>query len=251
MKKLFLKINLGLICMLFLFPFNVTKAYEFTDVNNQSVNYYFNDAVYDLKSLKFNSTNRTSGVGKLAVIDKYNNKIYSGTYFVIDKNTVITNKHALYDFNKQFSMPKLNNIRLYHKLNNNGGYFKVKSIKLIPGKDIAILKSTVNLSSLKVAKNLPQKGEKIKSIGYPKNGNLIIPYKSEGYYIGSINGISVIQNYFRSGMSGGPLLNSKDEVIGVTTFGTNTLGNQNNSWSNKELSGAYIFTQQEMKKYIY
>jgi serine protease Do len=107
----------------------------------------------------------------------------------------------------------------------------------MPGKDVAVLKieADTNLPVLKIAdEELPQVGEQLFVYGYPgpvTNNDFVAaesaiePTLTTGIVSAikkSINGWPVIQMdaNINHGSSGGPVCNSKGEVVGLTTFGS-------------------------------
>ena len=107
----------------------------------------------------------------------------------------------------------------------------------MPGKDIAILKidADTNLPVLKVAsEELPKVGDQLFVYGYPgpvtnndfvSAESAIEPTLTTGIVSAikkSVNGWPVIQMdaNINHGSSGGPVCNSKGEVVGLTTFGS-------------------------------
>ncbi|HVM90019.1 MAG TPA: trypsin-like peptidase domain-containing protein [Puia sp.] len=107
----------------------------------------------------------------------------------------------------------------------------------MPGKDVAVLKidADTNLPVLKVADDeLPKVGEQIYVYGYPgpvtnndfvSAESAIEPTLTTGIVSAikkSVNGWPVIQMdaNINHGSSGGPVCNSKGEVVGLTTFGS-------------------------------
>ncbi len=107
----------------------------------------------------------------------------------------------------------------------------------MPGKDIAVLKieADTNLPVLKIApEELPKVGEQLFVYGYPgpvtnndyvSAESAIEPTLTTGIVSAikkSVNGWPVIQMdaNINHGSSGGPVCNSKGEVVGLTTFGS-------------------------------
>ncbi|HMK02749.1 MAG TPA: trypsin-like peptidase domain-containing protein [Ferruginibacter sp.] len=138
---------------------------------------------------------------------------YRATGFLIDgKGFIVTNAHVV------------NRMKTIYVQNNKGEYFTAISVYNDRNADLAILK--INDTAFKSMGHLPYSikktnsdlGEQIFTLGYPRN---IIVY-SQGYLSAKSGNegdstayqISVSVN---PGNSGGPVLNSNGEVIGIIT----------------------------------
>lgn len=150
-----------------------------------------------------------------------------GTGVVVGKNTIVTNKHIVR--NKDFLKYRVN---VHHtKTGKGGGNYDVKDVVEYPGnEDLAIvhvkekstegLKFNENVGYIKLA-NGAKVNERISVVGYPKGAqNQYKMIESTG----SINGINgtlmQFDAYAQPGNSGSPILNSKNELIGVLYAGS-------------------------------
>lgn len=121
--------------------------------------------------------------------------------------------------------------------------------------DVALLKinstNAENLPTLNINSQNPEKGEKISIYGYPDNERqtqLVIPSITTGQLTAKMrNSFGTI--YYKTnapaapGYSGGPVLNSQNNVIGITVYGTGLIGRFNpeiESQSTLFLSSNYI-----------
>lgn len=153
------------------------------------------------------------------IYDYEGNKIGHGSgFFIDDKGTVVTNYHVI---ENAYSL----------KVNTDiNGLKKTYDVELISkaseSKDLAILTITNSESRLfpylTLAKNYPSKGEDCWAIGTPAS-ELYMNTVSKGLVSNIITSTSpiIIQTNaeITHGSSGGALINSKGEVIGITSAG--------------------------------
>ena len=151
-------------------------------------------------------------IGKVAMIISYKDGIpYSqGSGFFIDKNILVTNFHCVAGAE-----------RVEFKIAGNEEVYKgAKVVKASDDYDLAIIKTKQDFPFVKVDSLGKEKvWSKIYAIGNPRGLEGTI---SDGILSGKRDneGIEYLQITapINSGNSGGPVLNDKGEVIGVSTF---------------------------------
>ena len=151
-------------------------------------------------------------IHKVAMLLCYNNGIPSsqGSGFFIDKNTLVTNYHCVVGADA-----------IEIKVANKDGIFKgAKVVKASEDYDLAIIRTKQDFPYLKIDSIGKEKvGSKIYAIGNPRGLEGTI---SDGILSGKREneGIEYLQITapISPGNSGGPVLNEKGEVIGVSTF---------------------------------
>ena len=152
------------------------------------------------------------------VIQKNPSPDYRATGFLIDgKGYIVTNAHVV------------NRLKTIYVENNKGEYFTAQTIYADQNTDLAILK--INDTAFKTVYNLPYSinrtnsnlGEQIFTLGYPRNeivyGEGYVSAKSGNEGDSTAYQVSVSVN---PGNSGGPVLNTKGEIIGIITSKNST-----------------------------
>lgn len=135
-----------------------------------------------------------------------------GSGFVISKKGIlVTNYHVIHSALQD----KEDNYKIF--LVSKGQSIEAKIIGVDSTRDLALIKvDRLFKTSLKMATTPMKKGEKIYSVGLPKDLNISI---SEGNYNGTIKyGVYEqihMSSPINSGMSGGPTVNRRGEVVGV------------------------------------
>ncbi|WP_434327296.1 S1C family serine protease [Mesomycoplasma hyopneumoniae] len=137
-----------------------------------------------------------------------NEEISFATGFVID-NKIITNKHIIENSDE---------IDIFYRLANEKDYKKTRIIKISQNYDILSLQLNTQVKNLEIEENFNYADE-IFTIGNPHNLGLTISK-------GIISGTNKLanQNFVRTsitiepGNSGGPVLNTKNKVIGIMTL---------------------------------
>ena len=136
---------------------------------------------------------------------------FQGTAFLIDNvGTCVSNFHVF------------KNVKKAMLENSNGNkYYLEKIIKYDEENDFILFKINLNdefINPLKISPINPKIGEECFTIGNPRGLNQTL---SKGIISGYRNGEKMIQTTteITHGSSGGPLFNSKSEVIGITTSG--------------------------------
>jgi len=150
------------------------------------------------------------------IAEKHYNTSQGSGFFITDDGIAITNYHVLDGKNISSSI-----IYTY----DNKEYKIEKILEKNEKSDYIIFRVKKNAASqklnyLKVANNLPEIGERIFAIGNPEGLEQTL---SDGIVSGyrDYKNIKYIQftAAITKGSSGGPLFNSKGEVIGITTMG--------------------------------
>ena len=121
----------------------------------------------------------------------------------------------------------------------NGEEYKVDGYKYIdPNNDVAILtlKTTKTFRPIKISTQNPKVGEKVYAIGNPKGIKFVF---SDGMINQIHNDIIQFSAPISSGSSGGALLNSEGELIGIVSFQYDPSVSQNLNFAiqNKYFSG--------------
>jgi len=115
--------------------------------------------------------------------------------------------------------------------------YKVEVVKFDKEKDLALLKTFMvdkDLEAISIAKNEPQKGDIVYSIGTPLGWHRTI---SKGILANKIEGYYVTDNSITFGNSGGGLYNESGELIGAPVLvyaygaGTNAVPESGLGWS--------------------
>lgn len=147
--------------------------------------------------------------------EKYN--YYAGTGWLTEGGYIVTNNHVV---DKQVEI----------KVRFNGIETETYGATIVlkdKHNDLAILQldnqKKINTKGIPISRNLPNLGEDVFTIGYPKTNIMGKSPKITNGIVSSLSGIQddprIIQTTvaIQSGNSGGPLLNMKGEAVGVTT----------------------------------
>lgn len=148
--------------------------------------------------------------------------IYTGTGWVAEGGYIITNYHVIQE-QVQTSV-RFNDI--------NSEWHPVNIVLSDKYNDLAILKiknsKKMIMPGIPISFKLPKIGERVFTIGYPKTSVMGFNPKVTDGIISSLSGLlddpRIIQTTvaIQSGNSGGPLLNMKGEVVGITTASLRT-----------------------------
>lgn len=150
-----------------------------------------------------------------------NQMICQGTGFILKGIGIVTNHHVvenithcnqhLLDFYQYFSEEKKYSARLIHSNQSQ---------------DFAILQPNSNFpesSAFRMANSHLKRGDKITVVGYPDHSPGSTPYINSGKIVSKRIrfGVEVwiIDIPINHGCSGGPVLNEKNDVVGIATFG--------------------------------
>ncbi|NQY62346.1 MAG: trypsin-like peptidase domain-containing protein [Alteromonadaceae bacterium] len=159
---------------------------------------------------------------QIRLIDKTSGEKSSiGSGFQINKDGLIaTNYHVISGF---ASHPAKYTIEfLDHQ--GNKGVLELKSVDVI--NDLALVKRSTehDMPYFSIATDAPQKGEEIFSLGNPHDlGMIVVPGTYNGLKKESFNQRIHFTGSVNPGMSGGPVVNSETNVVGVNVA---TSGNQ-------------------------
>lgn len=158
-----------------------------------------------------------------------------GSGVVIDHNKVLTATHVVSNHNNDQYKPSSIKYRPHGYNKDQYSYdeykpIKIKKVEQYKNTELTILtlkRDVKNIKPLKLSKDHIHYGDKLKMVGYhdTKNNKVKKQYTSEGKNIYIRKDLHqkdqiVIFNHMRShkGMSGGPLLNEKNEVVGISSF---------------------------------
>ncbi|UXT29715.1 serine protease [Staphylococcus aureus] len=153
--------------------------------------------------------------------------ISGGTGVVVGKNTIVTNKHIA----KSEDIFKTRLSAHISSKGKGGGNYDVKDIVEYPGKeDLAIVhvhetsaegvNFNQNVSYTKLADGA-KVNDRISIVGYPKGAQTHYKMIESTGTINTINGTFMqFDAYAQPGNSGSPVLNSKNELIGILYAGS-------------------------------
>lgn len=156
--------------------------------------------------------------------DVNGNKVSLGSGFAIDDSHIITNAHVITDKNRIA-------IGCYSETaeNNIGDAHLAKLVAINEDIDIAVLKvSDKTLTPLKIADvDAIKVGDDVYAIGAPEGLAYTLTKGAVSSKLRKIAGVDYIQTdaAINHGNSGGPLINSNGEVIGVNTLKLTTSEN--------------------------
>lgn len=144
-----------------------------------------------------------------------------GSGFQISADGLIaTNYHVISGFARH---PEKFNMQYLDHLGNTG-LLSLQSVDVV--NDLAIIKRDVNepMPFFVISQHPPKKGEELFSLGNPHDlGMIVVPGTYNGLKADSFNDRIHFTGSVNSGMSGGPVVNSKSEVVGINVA---TSGNQ-------------------------
>ena len=159
---------------------------------------------------------------QIRLIDKASGEKSSiGSGFQISEDgLIVTNYHVISGFARH---PLKYNIE-YLDIDGNKAPLTLKSVDVI--NDLAIIQREVSapMSFFKIASMAPTKGEELYSLGNPHDlGMIVVPGTYNGLKKESFNDRIHFTGSVNSGMSGGPVVNKENKVVGVNVA---TSGNQ-------------------------
>jgi len=131
-------------------------------------------------------------------------------YIVGDKGLIATNYHVVEAF---VADPVRNQLRA----KSEGGEFPLTLVQFDLIHDIALVRAEgVTAKSLALAAAPPEVGERIISFGNPEGlGMSLIEGNANGFATKGVVPRLLLSMPLNSGMSGGPILNSRDQVVGT------------------------------------
>ncbi len=159
---------------------------------------------------------------QIRLIDKTSGEKSSiGSGFQItDDGLIGTNYHVISGYARhpsKYRMEYLDNL-------GNKGQLELKSVDVI--NDLALVKreTTQPMPFFAISDSVPAKGEELFSLGNPHDlGMIVVPGTYNGLKKESFNDRIHFTGSVNSGMSGGPVVNAKTEVVGINVA---TSGNQ-------------------------
>lgn len=168
--------------------------------------------------------------GIFCVIAKQNDNTAVGTAFAVDSKNLLTNKHVVRD-------AKWGKVLIAHPKWSKPCIARIK--EMARAFDLAWLEledSSVKLTPLTISETLAIQGEDVYSFGYPgysyeiSNGIPEITMdkgiiKATHRIMDGTNPCYETSATINSGNSGGPLVNNEHEVIGVNSFGIDSMEN--------------------------
>ncbi len=146
---------------------------------------------------------------------KWTGNTYFGSGFFVDKDKIATNIHVV-------ARPG----PVYVKLINNETIWKVEEVTAFDVEnDIVVLKISGEGTPLSLGNSAEvQIGDSVVTVGYPSNRYKVT--KGKVHNIRNRDKWIVITTTISAGNSGGPLLNSKEEVIGILAYSIGSSGNR-------------------------
>lgn len=182
----------------------------------------------------------------------------SGTAFVIDDYTILTNEH-LVNYRNSNKVVSPSSLIFYPNLYNNSlvnGNIKIKAIYKLPGvNDLAVVRTVqkvtnytkpIKIASYKEVDTLSKKTY-IKSVGYPSWSGFQPRFVS-GYSLVLDKPNQIFANKLRvnMGQSGSPILNKNNRAVGIVSYNFDN----NYYMSSIERSGGVPFTY-DVKQFIF
>ncbi|TMM43947.1 S1 family peptidase [Colwellia ponticola] len=164
----------------------------------------------------------TPALYQIKLIDKASGEKSSiGSAFQISKDGIIaTNYHVISSYARN---PEKYRIE-YLDYQGNTAQVTLMSVDVI--NDLALVKRVVNadMPYFRLAKSPPIKGEKLFALGNPHDlGMIVVPGTYNGLKKESFNERIHFTGAINSGMSGGPVVNKDEQVVGINVA---TSGNQ-------------------------
>ena len=149
------------------------------------------------------------GITSTVSVMNWSGGLYTGSGFFMDTDKIATNIHNID-----------NPGPVYAKLINNEKIWKVEEVTAFDVKnDLVVLKLSGEGTPLPLGdSNAVQIGDSVVTVGYPSNKYKVT--KGKVHNIRNRDKWIVTTANIWGGNSGGPLLNSKGEVIGINTHGT-------------------------------
>lgn len=164
-----------------------------------------------------------SNVKQVGIVQAVTSK---GSGVIVKPNKILTATHVITKPNNQKYKPF--SIK-YFPNSETSKFIKVKKIEQYKNTELTLLtleNDIDDIKPLKISSDKIHQDDKLKLIGYHKvNNNQINQYTSKGKNIFVRDDLhnkdqKVIFNHMKNhkGMSGGPLLNDKNEVVGISSF---------------------------------
>lgn len=176
-----------------------------------------NYTIAELIRAKISTQTKPSNIKPISKSPITGYAIYTGTGWLTQGGYIVTNYHVIEG--------QIETQVRFNSISNDT--YNVNIVLSDRYNDLAVLdieeKDKMKIRGIPISRNLPRVGEDVFTIGYPKTSIMGKNPKVTNGIISSLSGIQddprVIQTTvaIQSGNSGGPLLNMKGEVVGVTT----------------------------------
>lgn len=212
------------------------RVFNLKNKNSNAAEEKKTDASVEEKA-KEDKTEQKSGNGGLNVFDMNRDSVYSlisvfgdqlqvGSGFIIEGGYLITNAHVIAKLTEDGKIDSISSMILCKAYKSNEKY-ELEFVYCDPKRDLAILKlDKENLKPVRFAKNPVRTGERIYAIGNSAGKGLCIIdglVSNDSRVVGDNEFIVITANTLH-GNSGGPLLNSDGELVGVVDAMSGDLG---------------------------
>jgi hypothetical protein len=164
----------------------------------------------------------TPSLYQIKLIDKASGEKSSiGSGFQISSDGIIaTNYHVISSYARHPSKYRIE----YYDHQGNTGELKLKSVDVINDLALVARDVTTAMDFFALSEKAPKKGEKLFSLGNPHDlGMIVVPGTYNGLKKESFSDRIHFTGSINSGMSGGPVVNKDEEVVGINVA---TSGNQ-------------------------
>ncbi len=171
-----------------------------------------------------------NNIDKIIEIKAYkDNIVKSGTGIMLGDGYILTNKHVICDYKENDSLINLCLCDYYKGEGKSTGVLNLEFVYASKVKDIALMKCENLNSCIKFAQNKVETGDQVYAIGNSRGYGLCIVDGLVSDCERVVEGVKyiMVSAPTTNGNSGGPLLNSKGELIGMITAGDSTVQTMN------------------------